>query len=105
MAELDGCVRAPHWSSAFDKFDRVLRSVHAPCMRCGGHLSEHGDERYWCGSGVRLDIRLDNKQAAAIAREQRSGGQVSAVYQRLRERCQASLRAPPTKSSKSTNSA
>jgi len=43
-----------HWSSApSTKFDRVLRSVHAPCMRCGGHLSEHGDERCWCGSGVR----------------------------------------------------
>ena len=54
MVELDGCVRAPHWSPApSTKFDRVLRSVHAPCMRCGGHLSEHGDERYWCGSGVR----------------------------------------------------
>jgi len=50
---------------------------------------------------VRLDLHLDNnKQAAAIASEraeQRSGGQVSAVYQRLRERCQASLRAPPTR--------
>jgi len=28
------------------------RSVHHACTV--EHLSEHGDERYWCGSGVRL---------------------------------------------------
>jgi hypothetical protein len=121
MAEVDDCIRAPH--RLLDKFyhAKLLRSKHAPCMRCGGHQSEHEDERYWCGVRLRcsrchgdsslragshfpevdltpfqlarvllaFDLRLDNKQAAAIACC--SGKQVGAMYKRLRERCQAYL--------------
>jgi hypothetical protein len=123
MAELDDCIRAPQRLLPSEKsyHARLPRSVHASCMRCGGHLSEHDDERYWCGVCLRcsrcsggcslraalifprststplqlarvllaFDLRLDNKQAAAIACC--SGKQVGAVYKRLRERCQAYL--------------